>query len=67
MFIQAVKNFAIANYEKDGWDIVVECYTDQEIAEIIGKARSEKSAINRVKAHVRPSASYRAEICAEAF
>lgn len=60
--VAAVKAHAIANYEKDGWDIVVECYSDADIARKIGGARSVKSAIAKVKNHMAPIAAYLEDI-----
>ena len=65
--IAAVKAHAIAHYEENGWDIVVECYDDAQIAEIIGGCRTAKGAIRAVKQHIAPVAGYRADIQAEAF
>jgi hypothetical protein len=45
--VAAVKAHANANYEK-GWDVVVECYTDEELAKEIGKATTEAGAIRKV-------------------
>jgi len=36
--VEAVKRHAEANYDR-GWDVIVECYTDEEIAEVIGRSR----------------------------
>lgn len=33
--VQALKTHAMENYNAGGWDVVVECYTDREIAEIL--------------------------------
>ncbi len=43
--VNAVKAHAQANYEKGGWDVVVEAWTDAEIAEAIGAARTPAGAI----------------------
>ena len=32
--VDAVKGHAVRNYEKDGWDYIVECYGDGDIAEL---------------------------------
>ena len=66
-YVLAIKAYAIAHYETDGWDYVVECYSDDEIAGIIKNCRTEKGAIKTMRAHVKPRADYRAEIQAEAF
>ena len=66
-YLAAIKAHALANYEIDGWDYVVECYSDAEILEIIKNCRTEKGAIKTMRAHVKPRADYRADIQAEAF
>jgi hypothetical protein len=65
--IEAVKKHAIENYEIEGWDIVVECYSDEDIITIIGNARTVAGAIRRVKADNAPQSNYRDEICAENY
>jgi hypothetical protein len=48
--VQAVKAHAMANYSKDGWDSIVEAYTDVELAEEITRlgATNEAEAIKAV-------------------
>ena len=60
--IAAVKTYAVQNYNSDGWDIVVECYDRDELAEIIGDASTVNQAIARVGNHVGVIAEYRADI-----
>lgn len=67
MFVEVVKAFAIDNYEEDGWDIVVECYADDEIEMVTRKAVDAAQAIALMQEWVKPHADYRAEIQAEAF
>jgi hypothetical protein len=43
--IQAVRDHALAHYADGGWDVVVECYGDSEIAEVIAGATTPKQAI----------------------
>lgn len=43
--VQAVKTHAEAHYEEGGWDVVVECMTDEDIANQIGKASTVKGAL----------------------
>ena len=66
-FVAAIKAHAVTNYEKDGWDIVVECYSSADIWEIIKTARTIKGAIRMVRAEIKPRADYRAEIQSEVF
>ena len=65
--IDAVRSYAISHYEQDGWDYVVECYSDAQIAEFIKTARTAAGAIKMVRSQVKPRANYRADIQAEAF
>jgi hypothetical protein len=47
--VEVVKNYAIQNYEKSfGWSEVVECYSDTDIADIIGTAQTSEEAIQLV-------------------
>jgi hypothetical protein len=45
--VEAVKAHAYENYEK-GWDTIVECYTDAELARLIGRAATAQQAIDNV-------------------
>ena len=38
--VEAVKAHALANYETGGWDFCVECWSDEEILEMIGNGRA---------------------------
>lgn len=44
--VQGVKEYAQAHYD-DGWDVVVETYTDEELVETIGRARTLKGALSK--------------------
>lgn len=46
--VQAVKDHAKAHYEEGGWDMVVECYEDSEIAEAIEGCTTKEEAIARL-------------------
>lgn len=63
----AVKAYAIAHYETDGWDYVVECYSDADISDIIKTARTPAGAIKKMRAAIKPRADYRDDIQGEAF
>lgn len=60
--VKAVRAHALENYNKDGWDFVVECYEDTEIAEVVQGASSETAAIKLMKAEVREHHARRKEI-----
>lgn len=46
--VAAVRDHALAHYEQGGWDYVVEAYTDADILEAIGGARTPAGAIRNV-------------------
>ena len=48
--LTAVKDHAYKNYSKDGWDFLVECHTDEEVLEAIGRADTLRGAIAKVRA-----------------
>lgn len=60
--VDAVKRHAIAHYEQDGWDLVVETMDDEDIYKLVHLCRTEKGAIRVVKAHVKVIADYRSDI-----
>jgi len=64
--IAAVRTHAVAHYDSDGWDYVVEAMTDDELAQLIGAARTESSAIRRVGAEMRIYRDHHMEIAGEA-
>ncbi len=67
--IEAVKAHAIKHYEQDGWDTIVECYSDSEIAKEIeqGKCESVEQAIAYVAKGCKVYNDYRNDIRAEIF
>ena len=60
--IEAVKSHAYENYENGGWDYVIECLTNDDIARIIGKRRSVRGAIAAVKTHADAYGESRQEV-----
>ncbi len=67
VLVEAVKAHALDHYEEGGWDYVVECFSDDEIAEDIGQARTVEGAIKKVKWHANLLGERRDEIQAEIF
>ena len=66
-FVKEIKAFALANYNKDGWDIVVECYSDEEIFELTARCKTAEQAIEKIGRMVKDQDDYRKDIQAEAF
>jgi hypothetical protein len=64
MLIGAVRRHAINNYEQDGWDILVECYDDGDILELISDANAStvEEAIASVRKTLKIYDDHRAEI-----
>jgi len=60
--VKAVKQHAVDNYESDGWDYLVECYSDAEVAELIGKCRTVAGAIKKVGKVMKIKGDYREDI-----
>ena len=65
--VDAVKAHAVAHYEEGGWDYLVECYSDAEVAELIGRARTVAGAIKKVAKIMKIKGDYRDEIQATAW
>ena len=67
--IKAVRAHASKNYEKGGWDILVECYDDAEIEKVLyfHSAKTEEQAIAALAEVLGIIDERRREIQAEAF
>jgi hypothetical protein len=46
--VAAVKAHAAANYSTGGWDYIAECYSDDDLILLIGRAHTPKGAIKNV-------------------
>ena len=60
--VEAVIQHAVDHYEIGGWDILVECWSDEEIWSWIEGAASEKEAIRLVAQALKPIHEHRMEI-----
>lgn len=65
--VEAVKSHAMANYNADGWDVIVEAYTDAELWEVIAGSKDAKQAIRKAKAVASLHAERRSEVRATAW
>ena len=59
--VQGVRAHAIANYNKGGWDFLVECWEDSDIEEQIGNAKTMRGAIMACKRTLRLMDEHRKE------
>ena len=60
--VAAVKEHAVKFYNKNGWDFIVECWSDADIAEAIEGCRSKRAAIAKVRSTAKLLAERRTEI-----
>jgi hypothetical protein len=65
--VDAVKAHAVEHYEEDGWDYLVECYSNEEVEELIGKCRTVSGAIKKVAKIMKIKGDYRDDIQATAW
>ena len=67
--VAAVKQHAMKNYNNGGWDTIVECYSDKELAEEIQKfgCKTSKEAIQKIGKFCDLYDEKRREIQAEIF
>lgn len=65
--VRAVREHAREHYNDGGWDVIVECYEDVQIAELIGRARTPQGAINKVAEVVSVFAERQADAVNSAF
>lgn len=47
--INDIRGYALANYDKGGWDVIVEAWDDDQIADVIGKARTLNGALRKLR------------------
>lgn len=60
--IIAVRDHALANYNTDGWDYLVECWMDGDILECLDGAETVDQAIANVRDALAPLAEMRDEV-----
>lgn len=47
--IEAVKRHALEHYEDGGWDVIVECYSDTDLATRLAGHRTAEAAIESLR------------------
>ena len=65
--IDSVKAYAEANYSRDGWDVIVEAYTDEEILRRINHCETTAKAISTMRKIAKAHKSYGDDIRSESF
>ena len=62
-----IRQHATVHYTEDGWDILVECWTDEYLNEIIGDSKTYEEALITCSEVLSVMDGFRKEIQAEAF
>jgi len=60
--VTKVRQHALANYMVDGWDFVVETWSDADIRFATAGCRKVETAIAAVRSHILPLAAYRLDV-----
>jgi hypothetical protein len=65
--IAQVRVHAVRHYADGGWDVVVECWSDEDIREQIGRARTLKGALAKLAEVIDVYADRQADALNSAF
>lgn len=66
-WIRAIRIHALAHYNENGWDYLVECYSDEDILVAMKDARNYDEALRYVSEVVELMNERRTEIQSEAY
>ena len=64
---ERIRQHATIHYTEDGWDILVECWTDEYIAEHYRGCKTYEEAVVAISNVLATMDGYRSEVQAEAF
>lgn len=64
---ERLRQHATVHYTEDGWDILVECWTDEYIAEHYRGCKTYEEAVIAISDVLATMDGYRREVQAEAF
>jgi uncharacterized protein YcsI (UPF0317 family) len=64
---ERLRQHATVHYTEDGWDILVECWTDEYINDVIGDSKTYEDAVVTVSNMLSVMDGFRKEIQAEAY
>jgi hypothetical protein len=64
---ERLRQHATVHYTEDGWDILVECWTDEYIYEIMNGCKTYEDAVIACSNVLAVMNSFRSEIQSEAF
>jgi uncharacterized protein YcsI (UPF0317 family) len=64
---ERIRQHATVHYTEDGWDILVECWTDEYLNEIIGCSKTYEEAVIACSDILSVMDGFRKEIQAEVY
>ena len=67
MLVNQLKSHAVDNYTSNGWDIMIETMSDEDIQDIISGCADLNSAIEVMADYLQPIHEHREEIIATAY
>ena len=65
--VNHVKQYARDHYDQDGWDVIVECWGDNEIADEINLCLTNEEAVSQMHQICKAYDSRRRDVQAEVF
>ena len=65
--IAKIREHALRNYNQDGWDYLVECYSDNDIILLVAECESYEQAIAKLAKLLKIKDDYRSDIQSTAF
>ena len=65
---EGVRRYALDHYEEGGWDVIVECWSNDDILDYVGAVRTVNGAVKKLKSGVvSVYADYEADAINSAF
>lgn len=65
--VQAVKDHALQNYEQDGWDVIVETYSTDQLAKLVRECKDAPAAIRLMHKIAKTHAERQSELESTAY
>ena len=62
MYLKQISEYALDHYNEDGWDFVVECWSDVDIVYSTRYAKNFDEAVELILQEIKPVDSHRKEI-----
>jgi len=66
-WIEKIRKHAVTHYEEDGWDFLVECWTDEELLAVATACETYEEFVEYLSETLSTIAGIREDICATGF